>query len=800
MPTLKIDDRTVTVDEGGSVLEAAKVLGIVIPHFCYHEALGAVGACRLCAMSFLEGPVKGVQMSCMVQAKDGMVVSTLDSRAVELRKSVIEWMMINHPHDCPVCDEGGQCQLQDMTIAGGHSMRRYRGPKRTWNNQDLGPFIEQEMNRCIQCYRCVRTYQDYCGGTDFGVMGSRQRLFFGRFRDGALQSPFSGNLADVCPTGVFTDKTFRFKARLWDLEEAPSVCPHCSLGCATVPGARYHELLRTVAGINPHTNGFFICDRGRFGGAYVNHPERPREPRWKGKAVGWPEAMESLQRQLSDIVARHGGEALAFVGSSRASLESLWMLRRVAKSYPGARIAFDSHAGRDRVARRVASLSPSLLASLEDVRCSDFALLLGSDPSGEAPMLALALRQSVRAGGEVFIADPRPLELPFEAKRLSLLPQALPELIEALETGQIDGLEPGAADFVRQARQHLAGAKRPLIVGGMDLLTEQGVLRLERLATRLRSAGQNCRMFIPLGGPGSFAGALMSAEEDFDDLLDGIHQGKIRALVCLEADPYLETPDPGRVQAALEKLDSLVVLDYLPGVAARNADLLLPTRGAAETGGTFVNNEGRMLPFAPVFSPGLPLRVTGEGDHPPRRFEAVVSGSAPRAAWEILGELAGETMSLRELRLQIAGQDPRLAPLARIDDCPQGVRASGGSTPLPLRLPEAPSCIPAGALQLLPVELALGTELLASFSSQQEGARPEPEAWIHPDEGAAMLLVEGERCRVTTALGHLELPVRFAPDMARKILVLPRLRDTALGDFVPGGGDLWCRIQRGSHD
>ena len=206
MPTLIIDKQTVTVPEGTNVLEAAKQLGIEIPHFCHHEALGSVGACRLCAVEFLEGPVKGIQMSCMMPAKDGMVVDTGSTEVLAYRAQVIEWLMTNHPHDCPVCDEGGECQLQDMTVAGGHGIRRYTGPKRTYQNQDLGPFIAHEMNRCIQCYRCVRTYQDYCGGTDFGVLGSRQRLYFGRFSDGPLESPFAGNLVDVCPTGVLTDK------------------------------------------------------------------------------------------------------------------------------------------------------------------------------------------------------------------------------------------------------------------------------------------------------------------------------------------------------------------------------------------------------------------------------------------------------------------------------------------------------------------------------------------------------------------------------------------------------------------
>ena len=245
MPVLTIDNQTIEVSEGTSVLEAAKMLGIYIPHLCFHEGLGSVGSCRLCAVKFLDGPVKGVQMSCMVKAQDGMVVSTADSEAQEMRRHVIEWLMINHPHDCPVCDTGGECPLQEMTQASGHAVRRYRGLKRTWPNQDLGPFVQQEMNRCIRCYRCVRTYQDVCGGTDFGALGSNQRVLFGRFREGPLESLFSGNLVDVCPTGVFTDKVFRFKARHWDLQEAPSICPSCSLGCNVNPRG---PLPRVVAG------------------------------------------------------------------------------------------------------------------------------------------------------------------------------------------------------------------------------------------------------------------------------------------------------------------------------------------------------------------------------------------------------------------------------------------------------------------------------------------------------------------------------------------------------------------------
>ena len=248
MPKLIIDGREIEVPKGTKVIEAAERLGIMIPRFCYHQALGSIGACRMCAVKFLEGPVKGVEMSCMIEAKDGMKVSTTDPEAVEFRRYVIEWLMLNHPLDCPVCDEGGHCLLQDETWSGGHGLRRYQGLKRTYHDQYLGEFVQHEMNRCIHCWRCRRFYQEFAGYRDLGALQIANRMYFGRFEDGPLESPFAGNIIDICPTGVFTDKPARYKGRRWDFERYPSVCLHCSLGCNIVGSARYREVVRLEAG------------------------------------------------------------------------------------------------------------------------------------------------------------------------------------------------------------------------------------------------------------------------------------------------------------------------------------------------------------------------------------------------------------------------------------------------------------------------------------------------------------------------------------------------------------------------
>jgi NADH-quinone oxidoreductase subunit G len=269
MPKIFIDNKPYEVKAGKNLLESCLSLGFDLPYFCWHPALGSVGACRQCAIKIFkdENDTQGkLMMSCMEAVKDGLRISINDTTAKAFREQVIEWLMTNHPHDCPVCDEGGSCHLQDMTVMTGHDYRRFNYKKRTYQNQYLGPLIHHEMNRCIQCYRCVRFYRDYAGGDDLNVFAAHHHVYFGREKDGVLQSPFSGNLAEVCPTGVFTDKTLKeHYTRKWDLTSGPSVCQHCSLGCNIIAGERYEELRCITNRYNSEVNGYFLCDRGRFG-------------------------------------------------------------------------------------------------------------------------------------------------------------------------------------------------------------------------------------------------------------------------------------------------------------------------------------------------------------------------------------------------------------------------------------------------------------------------------------------------------------------------------------------------------
>ncbi len=598
MPKLIIDEIAVEVAEGISVLEAAQSVGIPIPHFCWHPALGKAGACRVCAVKMLDGPVKGVQMSCMLQAQDGMVVSTTDPEAVAMRRQVIEWLMLNHPHDCPVCDEGGECQLQDFTIAGGHSLRRYTGKKRTYVNQYLGPFIEHEMNRCIQCYRCVRFYQQFAGGTDFGVMGSADRIYFGRAEDGQLQSPFSGNLVDLCPTGVFTDKTARFRARYWDYDMASSICPHCSLGCNTFPAARYRELLKIIGRQNDAVNGWFICDRGRFTNQAVNDPERPRSPQVDGAKRQWDEAIDSLLLRIGEIGDSWGPGSLAVVGSGRLSLEALSLLHRLSKSMTAGSLCYfvkEEEAQRNEIA--VSYLNESTSASMADVQKADLIVIIGCSLLDEGPMMAFAVRQAWRNGARIFLIAPDSM---------------------AGEQKDLPFTWTGVTSF---AEISFEGMKRPVVICG------SGGTGSVEISSAVEYGAKLAFLF---SGPNDFAAATLSRHHGTTSLTRKLADKKIKGIIAVESD----------IPAGFfDGIECVAALDWRNTDAVKAAHIVLPTTAWVEMDGIYVNNEGRAQRFNKVMTPGLPIKGLDPSLHPPRHHTAIVPGGDSRPAWRVIADI-----------------------------------------------------------------------------------------------------------------------------------------------------------------
>jgi NADH-quinone oxidoreductase subunit G len=816
MPKLIIDQRPIEVPKGTKVIEAAERLGIMIPRFCYHAALGSLGACRMCAVKFVEGPVKGIEMSCMTGAADGMVVSTTDPEAVDFRRYVIEWLMLNHPHDCPVCDEGGHCLLQDETVSGGHGMRRYMGLKRTYEDQYLGEFVQHEMNRCIHCWRCRRFYQEFAGYFDYGAMQIGSRMYFGRFEPGRLQSPFAGNIIDLCPTGVLTDKTARYKGRRWDFQRGPSLCLHCSLGCNVTGSARYREMIRVEGRFNEAVNGYFICDRGRFGFAYANHPERPRAARVMDRETPLPEALAAAADKLGQIGSRYGNGAVAAWGSPRSSLETLGVLAWLCHScgWAGPHFFLDTVLQR-KVKAAVSRLDKGLAISLRDIEKGDFIVVAGADPLNEAPMLALALRQAWRQGATVVVLDPRPVFLPFDFHHLPMPPEGIKLCLNllvraALSQEAAEGmLAPDAANFYNlltceypsdpelQDRlvalsMKLKDCRNPVIVCNTEMVEESTPGLAADHTQLLQEAKGQGGLFYLLPGPNAFGAALLTGPGD-EEPLAGLENGTVKALLVTEADPLWSYPDRERLLRALERLELLVVLDYLPTATAARAQVFLPTLTVFEQEAShYVNQEGRLQQAQPLYRGGTPIRQVSQGDHPPRSFLNFIPGGEPRAGAEMLADLAGALTGVPQ-RPDTGDFWEWLAPehevFARIAKLSEAERAAGVRL-LPRQAPvgfvfvtERPAVRltepPQGQVELLLVDRTFGTEELSGYAAPIQKVEEDPCLILPEDLAREIGLAAGDEVALSLPEGEVKVCLKTSPHMAPRVAILPRHRRLA---------------------
>jgi NADH-quinone oxidoreductase subunit G len=629
MARIEIDGHPYDVQDGNNLLSACLSLGLDLPYFCWHPALGSAGACRQCAViqyKDAEDQHGRLVMACMTPVAEAMRISIATEQARQFRKSNIELLMTNHPHDCPVCEEGGECHLQDMTAMTGHTFRRYRGLKRTHNNQNLGPFINHEMNRCIACYRCVRFYNDYAGGHDLQALGIHNNVYFGRFEDGVLESEFSGNLVEVCPTGVFTDKTFSAHyARKWDLQTSPSVCIHCGLGCNIAPGERYGELRRVINRYNGEVNGYFLCDRGRFGYDFVNNPKRIRKPRIKGQPDTTVDAAESHFRLLLKAA-----KSVIGIGSPRASLEANFALRTLVGAenfFPG--LEDTEHTLLNTIIelmRNGGIHSPSL----RDVEQADAVLILGEDVTNSAPRLALSLRQAARnasfemartlhilpwqdaavralesqAQSPVFIASICATRLDDIATEIF---HGSPEDIARLGFAIAHCLDdsapiPAALSNMEQAMAStIAGsmkqAKRPLIVSGTSCASLAVIQAAYNVAKSLPSKDKQLTFIAPECN--SLGLAIMGGRR-LQQAFERINNDLADSVVILENDLYRRATSQS-VDLFLKTAAHVVVLDSLENKTTEKAELLLSAATFAESEGTLVNNEGRAQRYFPVY-------------------------------------------------------------------------------------------------------------------------------------------------------------------------------------------------------
>ena len=631
-----VDGKEYEVNGADNLLEACLSLGLDIPYFCWHPALGSVGACRQCAVKQYQNAedTRGrLVMSCMTPASDGTFISIDDEEAKQFRESVVEWLMTNHPHDWPVWEEGGNCHLQDMTVMTGHSFRRYRFTKRTHRNQDLGPFISHEMNRCIACYRCVRYYKDYADGTDLGVYGAHDNVYFGRPEDGTLESEFSGNLVEICPTGVFTDKTHSERYnRKWDMQFAPSICQQCSIGCNISPGERYGELRRIENRYNGTVNHYFLCDRGRFGYGYVNLKDRPRQPvQRRGDDFITLNAEQAMQG-AADILRQ--SKKVIGIGSPRASVESNFALRELVGEenfYTGI-----AHGEQERLqlALKVLREGGIYTPALREIESYDAVLVLGEDVTQTGARVALAVRQAVkgkaremaaaqkvadwqiaailnigqRAKHPLFVTnvdDTRLDDIAAWTYRAPVEDQARLgfAIAHALDNSApaVDGIEPELQSKIDVIVQALAGAKKPLIISGTNAGSAEVIQAAANVAKALKGRGADVGITMIARSVNSMGLGIMGGGS-LEEALTELETGRADAVVVLENDLHRPASAP-RVNAALAKAPLVMVVDHQRTAIMENAHLVLSAASFAESDGTVINNEGRAQRFFQVYDP-----------------------------------------------------------------------------------------------------------------------------------------------------------------------------------------------------
>ncbi len=662
MATIYIDNEARQANPKQNLLHACLSLGYDLPYFCWHPALGSVGACRQCAVRQFrnEQDTAGkLVMACMTPAADGTRISIADPEAVGFRAAVIQGLMLNHPHDCPVCDEGGECHLQDMTVMTGHRSRAYSFGKRTFRNQYLGPLVNHEMNRCIQCQRCVRFYREYAGGSDLNAFHLRDSIYFGRHEDGVLESEFSGNLVEVCPTGVFTDATLKqHYARKWDLQMAPSICVHCGLGCNTSAGERYGTLRRIVNRYNHEVNGYFLCDRGRFGYEFVESNQRVRYPLLNGKAATKVEALERF-----GAILREGN--VIGIGSPRASLEGNFALRTLVGADRFFAGISDQELQLLSAMLRILHEGPARSPSLDEVEHSDAVFVLGEDLTNVAPIMALRLRQSVRqapmqiaaklhipewldqsvreavqdAKGPLCIASPYATKLDDSATAtyraapddLARLGFAVAHAIDS-SAPEVTGLSPELEKMAAEIASALLGGQHPLVVSGASCRSQRVIEASAQVAWALCKAGRTAALSFTTPECNSFGLTLMEPRP-LSEAFRAIQSEPANTLIVLENDLFRRAP--ASAVASLLGTCHLVVLDHLENATTEAAEFVLPAGTFAESDGTLVNNEGRAQRFFQAVAPSTDVQESWRW----LREGSQIAGFKAEAQWQSFDDL-----------------------------------------------------------------------------------------------------------------------------------------------------------------
>ncbi|TMG94014.1 MAG: NADH-quinone oxidoreductase subunit G [Betaproteobacteria bacterium] len=685
MLNLEIDGKAVQVRNGGTVMDAANKLGIYIPYFCYHKKLSIAANCRMCLVQVEKAPKP--LPACATPATEGMKVWTHSDQAIQAQKSVMEFLLINHPLDCPICDQGGECQLQDLAVGYGGSSSRYREAKRVVFRKYLGPLVAaEEMTRCIQCTRCVRFGQEIAGIMELGMVGRGEHAEIVSFIGRTVDSELSGNSIDLCPVGALTSRPFRFTARPWELTRRKSVSPHDGLGSNLIVQVKVDRVMRVLPLDNAAINECWLSDKDRFSYEALNSEERLTAPMIKRggewKAVDWQTALEYVASGLSDVVAKHGANAVGTLVSPHSTLEELALAARFMRALGSDNIDFRLRQIDFRDAGKRAGI-PWLGMPIADLNSLDRALVVGSFLRKDHPLLAQRLRQAAKKGAEISslhsVDDDWLMRIAHRAiVPPSMFAATLAQIVVAAAQhagksapSSLSGTVPTAAAEAI-ATSLVLGSKRAVLLGNVAI-QHPDAAQIAALAQAL------CEM------TGATLGALTEAANTVGGYLanampqnGGLDAQAMladprRAYLLLHAEPEFDCANPVVARAALEKAELVVVMSpFKHGTAY--ADVLLPVAPFTETPGTFINCEGRVQSFHAVVYPRgetrpawKVLRVLGTLLRLPG-FDIDTSETVRDSALSDAGPL--ETRLSNAIRVEITPPVTTPAPLERVADVP----------------------------------------------------------------------------------------------------------------------------------
>ncbi len=670
MVELTIDGKTVSVPDGSMVMHAANELGIYVPHFCYHKKLSIAANCRMCLVEVEKAP-KALP-ACATPVTQGMVVHTSSEKAKAAQEAVMEFLLINHPLDCPICDQGGECQLQDLAVGYGKTSSRYQEEKRVVMHKSMGPLVSaEEMSRCIQCTRCVRFGQEVAGQMELGMLNRGEHSEITSFVGKAVESELSGNMIDICPVGALTSKPFRYSARTWELARRRSVSPHDSLGANLVVQVKGDKVMRVVPFENDDVNECWISDKDRWSYEGLNVEDRLTVPMVRDennvwREVSWQDALKVVGDALGQIAHHDGAEYIGALASETSTLEELALLKRVMNGL-GSNNVDALLRNTDANFARATAGAAWLGMSINDLDSVDGVVVIGSNLRKDHPLMAQRLRQVAKKGARITLIDSYGEDPLFPvAARLTVAPSELANTVEAVAkavAAQKAGATADMNDPVQALAAQVVGGSKPAVFLGNAAVAAPDASQIAAKAQELANAYGATLGFLTAGANtvgayivGAVAqGAGLSAKQ--------MVENQLKAYLVLNAEPRFDMDNGLTAEKTLSNAFSVAFTAY-KSAAASWAKVMLPVATFAETSGTFINAEGRVQSFkgvVPSKGQARPawkvLRVLGNVLH----FNGFEQESSEQVRDEVIG--SGIHAKLNN-KVTVLGQEVRRAAVS----------------------------------------------------------------------------------------------------------------------------------------